>query len=110
MQNELPEGWACQGSGKCIGSCKRGVNARLKTAIGSEKFSYLDVPTARSFFCNMANATNELQASFDDMDIGMSNSPTSRRKASPIMVAAEEASRRAGEMANVPKGFMPKLM
>jgi hypothetical protein len=108
LQGELPRGWACKGSGKCISSCKRGVNARLHTAIGSEKFSYLDEASARALFVPMALATNELNASFDE-DFEPA-SPRGRRK-SAILHEAEEISKRVETNfeTSVPSGFMPKL-
>jgi len=108
LQGELPRGWACKGSGKCISSCKRGVNARLHTAIGSEKFSYLDEASARALFVPMALATNELNASFDE-DFEPA-SPRGRRK-SAILLQAEEISKRVETdfETSVPPGFMPKL-
>jgi hypothetical protein len=109
LQGELPRGWACKGSGKCISSCKRGVNARLHTAIGSEKFSYLDEASARALFVPMALATNELNASFDE-DFEDA-SPRVRRRKPAIVLEAEEISKRVETNfeTRVPQGFMPKL-
>lgn len=109
LQGELPRGWACKGSGKCISSCKRGVNARLHTAIGSEKFSYLDEASARALFVPMALATNELNASFDE-DFEDASPRVGRRKPA-IVLEAEEISKRVETNfeTRVPQGFMPKL-
>lgn len=105
LNAELPRGWACSGSRKCISSCKRGVNARLVTAIGKEKFSHLDIASARALFVPMALATNELNASFDEMDLDVA---PSRGRRSAVVDAAKELSREVRE-SDVPPGFLPRV-
>lgn len=105
LNAEMPRGWACSGTGKCISSCKRGVNARLVTAIGKEKFSHLDVASARALFVPMALATNELNASFDEMDLDVA---PSRGRRSAVVDAAKALSREVRE-SDVPPGFLPRV-
>ena len=105
LKAELPRGWACSASGKCISNCKRGVNARLVTAIGKEKFSRLDVASARALFVPMALATNELNASFDEMELDVAP-PRGRR--SSVVDDAKEISRKVRE-SDVPPGFLPRV-
>ena len=111
LNAELPRGWKCRGSGKCISSCKRGINARLTTAIGREKFSYLDEKSARALFVPMALATNELNASFDELDDPASKFMTPReRRKSPIVAAAEAISNAVeATHSDVPPGFLPRV-
>ena len=109
LQALLPRGWKCEASGKCLGGCKRGINARLTTAIGREKFSYLDEASARALFVPMALATNELNASFDELDI---NTVRGGRRRVPVVAAAEAIRDRSDDghrESYCPPGFMPKI-
>ena len=116
LRANLPRGWKCEARAKCIGGCKRGVNARLTTAIGKETFSRLDQASARALFVPMALATNELNASFDDSydDLGTSHemdvAVRGRRRRVPVVDAAESIENGAppGEV-YCPPGFIPKI-
>jgi len=110
LQALLPRGWECEASGKCLGGCKRGINARLTTALGKEKFSYLDEASARALFVPMALATNELNASFEELDIHV---PRGGRRRVPVVAAAEAIRDRVDDGrldSYCPPGFMPKIM
>ena len=85
----------------------------MTTAIGREKFSYLDEKSARALFVPMALATNEINASFDDFEQEDTDSqflkPRERGK-SPIVAAAEAISDAVeARHPDVPPGFLPRV-
>ena len=80
------------------------MNARLVTAIGKEKFSRLDVASARALFVPMALATNELNASFDEMELDVA--PPRGRRSSVVDDARRSAKSSRERRA---AGFLPRV-
>ena len=104
LKSELPKNWPCESSaGRCIGGkCRDGVNIGVQSSLGYEKFSGMDLATARSVFIPMALRTNEINGTVDEGDGGKILSLSSPQQTTKSVVTQSMDS-------DAPKGYIPKI-